>query len=99
MQVVLLCAIANGDTSMVCTPNALADSAKCFTGLSLQQMDAISVMLLCEISTNGGGGGGGAPDHINYAGPPITNPPNLAYIVVDINDQQWMFSQTNNAWQ
>ena len=40
--------------------------------------------------------GGGAPDYINYAGPPIVNPPALANIVVDINGQQFQFF--NGQW-
>jgi hypothetical protein len=40
--------------------------------------------------------GGGAPDSINYAGPPLVNPPALANIVVDSNGQQWQFY--NGGW-
>lgn len=42
---------------------------------------------------NAGGGGSGAPDSINYAGPPIVNPPALQNIVVDSNGEQWMYFQ------
>lgn len=55
------------------------------------------VKQLTAINAGGGGGGGsGAPDSINYAGPPIVNPPALQNIVVDSNGQQWMY--WGGAW-
>ena len=38
----------------------------------------------------------GPASYINYAGPPLSNPPALASIVVDSNGQQWEFY--NNQW-
>jgi hypothetical protein len=35
--------------------------------------------------------GAGAPSFINYAGPPLVNPPLLQNIVVDINYRQWQY--------
>ena len=40
-----------------------------------------------------GGGTGGASDYIDYAGPPILTPPDLAHIIVDVNGQQWQYFQ------
>lgn len=36
-------------------------------------------------------GGSAVPDFINYAGPPVVNPPALQHIVVDSAGQQWMY--------
>lgn len=41
-------------------------------------------------------GGVSVPDYINYAGPPVVNPPALQNIIVDINGRQWQYY--NNAW-
>lgn len=85
---------------MVCTPNALADAAKCFTGLSLQQMDAISVMLLCEISTNGGGGGGGSSMTCgSYGGnAPTSTPSSSCAIATDTDSPNKVWIYINGAW-
>jgi len=88
-QVALLCAILNG-TVMDCTASNLADAAKCYTGFSPIQLDAIITVLLCQIAS-GGGTGGGAPDYINYPGPPVLNPPSLQNIVVDSQKEIWAY--------
>jgi hypothetical protein len=61
-------------------------------------MALLELALLNQIAANGSTGGGGtlAPDYINYAGPPITNPPALQNIVVDVNGQQWQYF--NGGW-
>jgi hypothetical protein len=58
---------------------------------------AIELALLQLIALNvGTGSGSGAPDYINYAGPPILNPPQLQNIVVDVNGRQWQYF--GGAW-
>lgn len=44
-----------------CTANNLAELAKCFTGLSPAQQQAIATYLLCQIANNGGGGAAQTP--------------------------------------
>jgi len=39
---------------------------------------------------------GSAPDFINYAGPPLANPPALQNVVIDSNGVLWAFY--GNAW-
>ena len=71
----------------------LMDQAKCIgTCIPPGMQLAVIISLLDQIVTNGNT----APDYINYAGPPTSNPPALAHIVVDSNGQQWQFYQ--NAW-
>jgi len=43
--------------------------------------------------------GGGAPDSINYSGPPLLNPPDLASIVVDKDARQWQYPPPSGPWQ
>ena len=84
----LLCQIAG----MNCDPTSLVAGAACIEcGIPPGLADAVIISLLCQIVNNGGAGGSGAPDSINYAGPPILNPPALQNIVVDSNGQQWMY--------
>lgn len=65
------------------------------SGTVPQRGDTIRFLLIKEV--NATAGSGGAPDFINYAGPPVTNPPNLAYIVVDVNYRQWQYG--SSGWQ
>jgi len=55
--------------------------------------------LLVKILTslnNSSGGTGGAPTSISYAGPPTSNPPALANIVVDSAGRIWTYYES--AW-
>ena len=38
-------------------------------------------------------------DYINYAGPPTLKPPQIQYIVADVNMRQWQYNPTTGAWQ
>lgn len=59
--------------------------------------DPVRRLLVKQLNAvNAGGGGSGSPDAINYAGPPVTNPPALQNIVVDSNGRQWMYY--GGAW-
>lgn len=51
---------------------------------------AVLIYLADQIAA-GGGTSGGAPDSIDYAGPPVVNPPALQNIVVDSAGQQFQF--------
>jgi hypothetical protein len=77
IQIRLLCAIINGETSMVCTPTVLMANATCFVSLSAQQMDAIMTYLLCQIASTGGGGGG-STQIVTYTVDPPAAPPDPA---------------------
>jgi hypothetical protein len=55
-----------------------------------------ALLALAEQILAKGIGGIGAPDYIDYAGPPLVNPPALQNIVVDVNGKQWQFFQ--NTW-
>ena len=49
MQIALLCAKLNGQT-MDCTPDTLADAAKCYlASMSEADMEAVIVYLLCQL--------------------------------------------------
>jgi hypothetical protein len=81
-----------------CDINTLLANAQIFSGLTPGMWDAIELQLLCEIynsqlvtvSINV------APDYINYAGPPVLNPPSLQNIVVDSGGRQWQYY--NGGW-
>jgi len=83
----LLAQISGGSTD----PNVLLQQAACMECIPAGAQPEVIISLLCQIVNNGGAGGSGAPDSINYAGPPILNPPALQNIVVDSNGQQWMY--------
>lgn len=66
------------------------------TPMPTDPMRVIEQKILTALNNGAGGGGSGAPDSINYAGPPLVNPPALQNIIVDVNGQQWQFF--NNQW-
>lgn len=75
----------------------LIENGRCFNCFGSTDMGGlIELGLLKIIGDNIGSGGGSAPDSIDYAGPPLLNPPALQNIVVDVNGQQWQFF--NNQW-
>ena len=49
-------------------------------------------VMLCVLQ----GAGGGTSDSINYAGPPLINPPAIQNIVVDSTGRQWQYY--SGAW-
>lgn len=60
IEIVFLCAIRDGDTSIVCDPATLQAQAQCILQCIPQgMMAAVKLGLLCSIAANGGGGGGG----------------------------------------
>ncbi len=60
VEVALLCAIVDGDTSMACNPQSLISQANClFCNIPDGMMQSVKLYLLCQIAANGGGGGGG----------------------------------------
>lgn len=81
MEVVLLCAIRDGNTSMACDPQSLLSEANCLIcelGPIPGAFQAVRISLLCQIAAAGGGGGGGTiqvyeardpapPDNVNEA--------------------------------
>ena len=92
VRIYLKCALLNG-TTVNCDPNTLVGLATAagYMGMSVKQQMGVETYLDCQIAGGGGGGGGGAPDSINYAGPPVLNPPSLQSIVVDVNGRQWQY--------
>ena len=84
---------ANG---MNCTPSSLVSASECLR-CAMTEKQLLAALVYIQCTNNGGGGGGGAPDFINYAGPPVDNPPTLAYIVVDVNYRQWQYG--SSGWQ
>ncbi len=69
MEVVLLCAILDGETGMACDPQTLISEASCLLCTVPPGMwEAIKVSLLCQIA--GGGGGGGTIQVYTGAAPP-----------------------------
>lgn len=60
MEVMLLCALRDGDTTMACDPQSLMTEAHCLSSCIPQgMMGAVKLGLLCQIVQAGGGGGGG----------------------------------------
>ena len=79
---------------MSCDAKTLAAASNCLASLDVKQLQAINAYLLCQILANGVGGG--APTSIAYAGPPLTNPPALANLVIDTNKNVWGYA--NGTW-
>lgn len=70
MEVVLLCAILDGETGMACDPQTLISEASCLLCTVPPGMwEAIKVSLLCQIAAGGGGGGGGSGVTCGVANP------------------------------
>jgi len=61
------------------------------SGTIPQTGDTERMLMVKEVISTNNGGGGGAPTSINYPGPPVTNPPLLANIVVDSNRRTWTY--------
>jgi|SRR6185436_9634396 len=51
---------------------------------------SVLISLACQLVAQGGTGGG-STNSIDYAGPPVLNPPDISAIVVDSNGRQWMY--------
>lgn len=101
IQILLLCAAANGDT-MECDPATLLSAATSagYLDLSPQQQMVVQTYLMCAIANNGGGGGGGATQVFcgNYsAGTPSAVPTTSCAIAVDTsNGTVWYYY--GSAW-
>ncbi len=106
MEVVLLCAIVDGDTSMACNPQTLISQANCLLCTVPDGMwEAIKVSLLCQVAANGGGGGGGGTIQV-YQGAftdPNGNlvpddPTKPALYFINGGGTLWQFSTDSQTW-
>jgi len=78
MEVVLLCAILDGDTSMACDPQSLLSQANCLLcTIPPGAFAAVRVSLLCQIAAAGGGGGGGTGGVTCSTADPVAAPTNV----------------------
>lgn len=98
LEVVLLCAIYDGDTSLACNPSTLVSEAQCLLNCIPQgMMGAVKLGLLCSIAQSGGSSSGsclycGAVDPVA----PPTCPCALAYNYA--NGSFWGWDAANSAW-
>ena len=98
MEVVLLCAIIDGDTSMACDPQTLLDQASCLLcTIPPGMFPAIRVSLLCQIAASGGGGGGGGGGVTCGSGAPVAAPSGACALYVNTDDGV-IFSYFGGAW-
>ena len=96
MEVVLLCAILDGETGMACDPQTLISQANCLLCTVPPGMwEAIKVSLLCQIAAGGGGGGGASIECTT--GIPTTTPTASCALAIDENDGT-IFEWYQNSW-
>ncbi len=85
MEVVLLCGIVDGNTSMACDPQTLLSQANCLLCKIPDGMwEPIKVSLLCQIAAAGGGGSGSGVQCT--IGIPVAAPSGNCGLAVDEND-------------
>jgi hypothetical protein len=85
MEIVMLCAIRDGDTSMACDPQTLVSQSDCIIQcVPLGMMQAVKIYLLCQIASGGGGGGGGGI--LCGSGAPVAAPATACAVYVDTDD-------------
>jgi len=95
LQLALLQIIANAVNPMAATdPQSLLSSAN-VNGYNNYGMWPLLELALLQIIANGINSNA-ASGYINYAGPPTSTPPAIAYIVVDVNGRQWQY--WGGAW-
>ncbi len=100
MEVVLLCAIVDGNTSMACDPQTLMSQANCLLCTIPDGMwEPIKVSLLCQIAAAGGGGGGGGTGGvICFTGAdPVAAPANACTIAYR-NDDGSLWKWNGASW-
>jgi hypothetical protein len=83
--------------SMSTNPSTLVAESACIRCAMTEKQILAALLYVTCAGGGSGGGGSAAPDSISYAGPPIVNPPALAYVVVDSNYVQWQYGP--NGWQ
>ncbi len=97
MEVVLLCAILDGETGMACDPQTLISQANCLLCTVPPGMwEAIKVSLLCQIAAAGGGGGGGSSIECTV-GIPATTPASACALAIDTSDGT-IYEWYGGAW-
>ena len=71
VELALLCAIRDGDTTMACDPQTLVSEANCLScSIPVGLVKFVKLALLCEIAESGGGGGGGSGQIKTYVADP-----------------------------
>jgi hypothetical protein len=100
LEIVLLCAIRDGDTELACDPSALVAEAQCLLHCIPQGASgAVKLGVLCQIAQNGGGGGGTSQVFSgNYAdaAPPFVPTTTTAIAFDTSTDGEWHWY--NGAW-
>ncbi len=100
MEIVLLCAIRDGDTSMACDPQTLVSQSNCIIQcVPLGMMQAVRIYLLCQIAAAGGGGGGSSGGVTCGVAAPVAAPTGTCGVYVQqiVPPAFWVWDGA--AWQ
>lgn len=81
---------------MSCDPATLADEAKCFLCFNQQQLQAVTLSLLCQIATTGISGGGGVS---SGAADPVAAPSSGNGFYLNTTDNSmWAWNSVLAGW-